>query len=48
MLLRPPADATSLAVIKHISLCALTILLAGGALAAIIALKTAVYLMRFN
>ena len=32
MLLRPPADATSLAVIKHISLCALTILLAGGAL----------------
>ena len=37
-----------LAMIKRLCLIASTLLLAGGALAAIIALKTAIYLSRFH
>ena len=39
---------THLAVIKRVCLIASTLLLAGGALAAIIALKTAIYFARFH
>jgi hypothetical protein len=36
------------AAVKRFFLCALTVLLAGGAIAGIIALKAAIYLSRFN
>jgi hypothetical protein len=36
------------AVIKRFCLCVLTVLLAGGALTAVIALKTAIYFWRFH
>jgi hypothetical protein len=36
------------ATIKRFCICALTLLAAGGALAAIIALKAAIYVPRFN
>jgi hypothetical protein len=39
---------THFAMIKHFCLIASTLLLAGGALAAIIALKTAIYFSRFH
>jgi hypothetical protein len=44
------ADSASahLAMIKRLCLIASTLLLAGGALAAIIALKTAIYFSRFH
>ena len=44
------ADSTNahLAMIKRVCLIASTLLLAGGALAAIIALKTAIYFSRFH
>ena len=44
------ADATEarLATIKRICLCTLAALLAGGAMAGIIALRTAIYLARLN
>jgi len=45
---RPTAAKAQLAAIKRFSLCALTIFLAGGALAAVIALKTGVYFWRFR
>jgi hypothetical protein len=37
-----------LGTIKHFCLCALTILIAGGALGAVIALKTGIYFWRFK
>lgn len=45
---RPAAARAHLAAIKRFSLCALTIFLAGGTLAAGIALKTAIYFWRFQ
>ena len=39
---------TRLATIKRICLCACAALLAGGAMAGIIALRTAIYVARFN
>ena len=42
-LVRPDAAKAHLAAIKRVCLCALTVLLAGGAVAAVIALKTAIY-----
>jgi hypothetical protein len=45
---RPGAARAHLAMIKRFCLCALTILLASGALAAVIALKTAAYFWRFK
>jgi hypothetical protein len=42
------AAKAQLAAIKRVMLCAVTILVATGALAAIIALKTAIYLSRLN
>jgi hypothetical protein len=42
------AAGTRLAAIKRLCLCACAALLAGGAMAGIIALRTAVYLARFN
>jgi len=45
---RPTAARAHLATIKRFCLCALTIFLAGGSLAAIIALKTGVYFWRFK
>jgi hypothetical protein len=42
------AAGTRLATIKRICLCACAALLAGGAMAGIIALRTAIYLARFN
>ena len=45
-----PAGAAEarIAAIKRICLCACAALLAGGAMAGIIALRTAIYLARFN
>jgi hypothetical protein len=45
-----PADVagTRLATIKRICLCTCAALLAGGAMGGIIALRTAIYLARFN
>ena len=40
--------AARLAAIKRICLCTVAALLAGGAMAGIIALRTAIYLARFN
>jgi hypothetical protein len=45
---RAGAAQAHLATIKRFCICALTLLVAGGAVAAIIALKTAVYLSRLN
>jgi len=50
---RPDAVGTAagnahLATIKRFCICALTIMAAGGAVTAIIALKAAIYLPRFN
>jgi hypothetical protein len=42
------AAEAHLAMIKRFCICALTILAAGGALAAIIALKAAIYYWRFH
>jgi len=42
------AAGTRIATIKRICLCTLAALLAGGAMAGIIALRTAIYLARFN
>jgi len=42
------ADRSYTAVLKRLFLCALTVLLAGGAVAGIIALKTAVYFARYH
>jgi hypothetical protein len=42
------APGTRLALIKRICVAAVTILLTGGALAGIIALKTAIYFWRFD
>jgi hypothetical protein len=42
------AAQAHLAMIKRFCICALTMLVAGGAVAAVIALKTAVYLSRLN
>ena len=39
---------THLAMIKRVCPCVLTVRLAGGALAAVIALKTAIYFWRFK
>jgi hypothetical protein len=45
---RAGTASAHLAMIKRFCLCALTILLAGGTLAAAIALKTAIYFWRFK
>jgi hypothetical protein len=45
---RAGAASAHLAMIKRVCLCALTVLLAGGALAAVIALKAAIYFWRFK
>jgi hypothetical protein len=45
---RAGAAQAHLATIKRFCVCALTVLVAGGAVAAVIALKTAVYLSRLN
>jgi hypothetical protein len=45
---RADAADARLAAIKRICLCACAALLAGSAMAAIIALRTAIYLERFN
>jgi hypothetical protein len=45
---RTAAAKAQLAAIKRFILCAVTILMATGALAAIIALKAAIYLSRLN
>jgi hypothetical protein len=45
---RADATSTRLAAIKRLCLCVCAALLAGSAMAAIIALRTAVYLARFN
>jgi hypothetical protein len=47
---RPTGDAAKarLAMIKRVCLCALTVLLASGGIAAVIALKTPVYFWRFK
>lgn len=42
------AAKAHLATIKRLCICALTVLAAGGALAAIIALKATIYLSRLN
>jgi hypothetical protein len=42
------AAEAHLAMIRRFCICAVTILVAGGAVAAIIALKAAIYLSRFN
>lgn len=42
------AADTRIATIKRICLCTCAALLAGGAMAGIIALRTAIYLARFN
>ena len=42
------AERSHKAVLKRFFLCALTVLLAGGAVAGIIALKTAVYFARYH
>jgi hypothetical protein len=42
------AAKAHLAAIKRFCICALTVLAAGGVLAAIIALKATIYLSRFN
>ena len=47
-LVRPAATNAHLATVKRFCLCALGALLAGSAVAAIIALKTAVYFARFH
>jgi hypothetical protein len=46
--IRPSAVRAHLAMVRRFCLYALTILLAGGALAAVIALKTAIYFWRFK
>ena len=46
--IRSGVARTHLAMIKRVCLCVLTVLLAGGALAAVIALKTAIYFWRFK
>ncbi|HWN78875.1 MAG TPA: hypothetical protein VNN81_13570 [Bradyrhizobium sp.] len=45
---RAEVAQAQLATIKRFCVCALTVVLAGGALAAIIALKAAVYFLRFS
>jgi hypothetical protein len=49
---RDPVDAgpatAGLAMVKRLLLCALVTLMAGSAVAAIIALKAVIYLSRFN
>ena len=45
---RAEVAQAQLATIKRFCVCALTVALAGGALAAIIALKAAVYFLRFS
>jgi hypothetical protein len=45
---RPGAAGVHLVMIKRVCPWALTILLAGGALATVIALKTAIYFWRFK
>ena len=47
-LIRPDAAAAHWATIKQVCVIVSTLLLAGGGLAAIIALKTAVYFARFH
>ena len=42
------AAATRFAAVKRICLCTVAALLAGGAMTGIIALRTAIYLARFN
>jgi hypothetical protein len=43
---KPAETGKQLAIIKRFCLCVLTILLSGGALAAIVAFKTAIYFWR--
>ena len=45
---RPTAARAHLAAIKRFCLCALTMFLAGGALAVVIALKAGIYFWRFK
>ena len=45
---RPDAARAHLAVLKRFLLCALAVLVAGGAVGGVIALKTAVYFSRYH